>query len=239
MSEHFFAFDRVLVMDSLALTGTVLCDLADEAAERPCSELLSSLSALHQRLAALCASQPEARVLIITELLDQRSSLQEGIAMLDALQGLCQGGTLSGDGVHGADRPASTEGGRKPQSGRRGTAPGIAGRTATRSADGGGGVAGYRHESGRDRGADADPGGGSDATGAGVSGDTGRRSGTEDLGQSDEYQLQDGGGLPAKPVEAARTGAAGNVFMANCAGADVRPLPTGRRHSGPGAEENR
>ncbi len=92
MSEYFFAFDRVLVMDSLALTGTVLCDLADEAAGRPCSELLSSLGALYERLAALRASQPDAWVLIITELRDQQSSLQEGIAMLDALQGLCQGG---------------------------------------------------------------------------------------------------------------------------------------------------
>ena len=50
-------------MDSLALTGVVLR-----------------------------ASQPEARVLIITELLDQQNSLQEGIAMLDALQVLCQWG---------------------------------------------------------------------------------------------------------------------------------------------------
>lgn len=92
MPEPLLAFDRTLVMDSLALTGMVLCDLADEAAGRPCSELLPSLSALYERLVALRASQPEARVLIITELLDQQSSLQEGIAMLDALQGLCQGG---------------------------------------------------------------------------------------------------------------------------------------------------
>jgi DNA-binding CsgD family transcriptional regulator len=135
MPEPLLAFDRTLVMDSLALTGMVLCDLADEAAGRPCSELLPSLSALYERLVALRASQPEARVLIITELLDQQSSLQEGIAMLDALQGLCQG-ALSGDGVHGADRPASAEGGREPQSVSRGSAPGIAGRTTAGSADG-------------------------------------------------------------------------------------------------------
>jgi hypothetical protein len=91
MPEPLLAFDRTLVMDSLALTGMVLCDLADEAAGRPCSELLPSLSALYERLVALRASQPEARVLIITELLDQQSSLQEGIAMLDALQGCARG----------------------------------------------------------------------------------------------------------------------------------------------------
>jgi hypothetical protein len=61
MPEPLLAFDRTLVMDSLALTGMVLCDLADEAAGRPCSELLPSLSALYERLVALRASQPEAR----------------------------------------------------------------------------------------------------------------------------------------------------------------------------------
>lgn len=58
-----------------------------------------------------------------------------------------------------------------------------------------------------------------------MSGDTGRRSGTEDIGESDEYQLQDGGGLPAKPVEAVRPGAADDVFMAHCANAETRGTP--------------
>ena len=55
-----------------------------------------------------------------------------------------------------------------------------------------------------------------------MSGDTRRRSGTEDIGESDEYQLQDGDGLPAKPVEAVTPGTADDVFMTDCANAETR-----------------
>ena len=88
MSEGARYFDRALVMDSLMLTGPVLCDLVDEVAGHSCSEHLTSLLALHARLASRVQSDPDERLLIITELTDGQGRLQDGMALLADLQDL-------------------------------------------------------------------------------------------------------------------------------------------------------
>lgn len=78
MREDYFSFDRVLVMDRYPLTGMGLCALADEVADRACSEHISTLTALRQS----CQRYEGKRLLLITELISNTEPLSEGIALL-------------------------------------------------------------------------------------------------------------------------------------------------------------